>query len=687
MTRRAQNALSFKNEMVLTAEQQRAQRTRRNYGKNAIGKLVRKKAFRDCDYTADGHLQQFTDEAGVIAFEEERYTSGQHQAHYSTEAKETVPREQLALEYVATMEAMRNKLASKEGHQTRVHQEQLAEGLHERLDHLQEIAEGKACEQLKLEEKKLEIAKAKAEAKAEAKAIENEAFTQRVEAGNGTQLEEKQLQLKILAEDIRQHKAELALEKARKKAERKATAPRPPAQVSDKDLRREIEKGHRADYWSPEVHNWSTLVRVKTAEACIKPALPKSLHAIGGQKAKVVSEDGDTLRVKAPLFGDKTFSVRRDFVEFLPPDTEMPPPAERPRAKVRKTAEPAPAPAAPHPPAAGEDCFDERATAFDERAAASDTASHGTVAAPATAEPADSGAAKRSRKEEPTSSKVLLRKLLPRWADALAKGEKLVEFVSYTTGQRNAMKRFTAGTVMVVSTSGSRSVAAVAVAAGQAVVRQRAQDISAALDLVPVSLRAGVQEYLSGKATFDYVVFSHCYDLRPLGVQLEQFYDRFDIAAPRCLSGFPALESSSPGLAERVLQWCWDLGAEQHCRANSIAPSPANKQHQPSSGAPKVPGSRSPQQVGPRDLEAPATPVKSQPTASQCTQDSQFTQNEPSECSSPGVSDDEFNYSFKDAKRRSSDRPATDPTKRNGRSRRGRDADAANSTRQKKSER
>ena len=112
-----------------------------------------------------------------------------------------------------------------------------------------------------------------------------------------------------------------------------------------------------------ELHNWSTLVRVKTAEACIKPALPKSLHAIGGQKAKVVSEDGDTLRVKAPLFGDKTFSVRRDFVEFLPPDTEMPPPAELPRAKVRKTAEPAPATAAPHPPAAGEDCFDRRGTA------------------------------------------------------------------------------------------------------------------------------------------------------------------------------------------------------------------------------------------------------------------------------------------------------------------------------------
>ena len=79
LTRRAQNAQPSKNAMVLTAKQQRAQRARRNYGSNALGKLVRKKAFRDCDYTADGHLQQFADEAGVIAFEEERYTSGHRQ--------------------------------------------------------------------------------------------------------------------------------------------------------------------------------------------------------------------------------------------------------------------------------------------------------------------------------------------------------------------------------------------------------------------------------------------------------------------------------------------------------------------------------------------------------------------------------------------------------------------------------
>ena len=87
--------------MVLTAEQHRASRARKNYGSNAAGKLMRKKAFRDCDYTQEGHLVQFDDEAGFITFEEERYTSGQHQAHYSTKVQSTVTKEQLALDYIA----------------------------------------------------------------------------------------------------------------------------------------------------------------------------------------------------------------------------------------------------------------------------------------------------------------------------------------------------------------------------------------------------------------------------------------------------------------------------------------------------------------------------------------------------------------------------------------------------------
>ena len=49
---------SSKNGMALTPEQLRALRARRNFGRDALGKLVRKKACRDCSYTADGHLKK-----------------------------------------------------------------------------------------------------------------------------------------------------------------------------------------------------------------------------------------------------------------------------------------------------------------------------------------------------------------------------------------------------------------------------------------------------------------------------------------------------------------------------------------------------------------------------------------------------------------------------------------------------
>ena len=187
--------------MVLTAEQQRAKRSRLNYDRNALGKLVRKKAFRDCDYTPEGHLVQFDDEAGFIAFEEERYTNGQHQAHYSTKVRSTVPAEQLALDYIRTAEAMNNDAAREEGHETRVHLDQTAEGLHERLDQhdamLREIGAHQRGESQKAKElldKQLELA--------EKKKQQNEAFVARVGSGGGTRLEELKLQAKRTQHEI-----------------------------------------------------------------------------------------------------------------------------------------------------------------------------------------------------------------------------------------------------------------------------------------------------------------------------------------------------------------------------------------------------------------------------------------------------------------------------------------------------
>ena len=119
--------------MPLTNQEKRAARARENYGPNALGNLVRKKAYRNCDYTDEGQLRQFSDEASLLKFEEDKYSRGGRREPYSTQAKETVPQEQLALEYVAAMEAM-STVAQMEGHQTRVHQEYVAESLQHRHD-------------------------------------------------------------------------------------------------------------------------------------------------------------------------------------------------------------------------------------------------------------------------------------------------------------------------------------------------------------------------------------------------------------------------------------------------------------------------------------------------------------------------------------------------------------------------
>ena len=79
------------------ADAQRQRRARANYGQNAACKWVRKKAWRACDYTDDGHLRQFDTEEAFLAFEEERGVRGHSQAHYEKKPRDTVPEVQLAL--------------------------------------------------------------------------------------------------------------------------------------------------------------------------------------------------------------------------------------------------------------------------------------------------------------------------------------------------------------------------------------------------------------------------------------------------------------------------------------------------------------------------------------------------------------------------------------------------------------
>ena len=72
-----------------------------------------------------------------------------------------------------------------------------------------------------------------------------------------------------------------------------------------------------------DLHHWSMVVRVKQAEECTKPTLPKRLHAIQGHTAAVINEAGDDLQIQLGA-GGKTYSSKRACVEFLHPETAVP---------------------------------------------------------------------------------------------------------------------------------------------------------------------------------------------------------------------------------------------------------------------------------------------------------------------------------------------------------------------------
>ena len=194
-----------------TAEAQRKRRACANYGQNAAGKWVRKTAWRACDYIDGGQLRQFDTEEAFLTFEEERRAQGHSQAHYEKLPRGTVPKEQLALE-----EAITNAVA-KDGNETRVHLQSVVEGLHQRHDEQQATLCEIRAHQLQQDKQQSAILEKKA-ALADKQKAKNEAFASRVEAGDGTPLEEKKLRIKILTEEVRREEAELKLKKQREKA-------------------------------------------------------------------------------------------------------------------------------------------------------------------------------------------------------------------------------------------------------------------------------------------------------------------------------------------------------------------------------------------------------------------------------------------------------------------------------------
>ena len=53
---------------------------------NGAGKWVRIQLFRDCDYTPDGLLIEFSSQEAFLQFEEDRYHQGEPTARYENKA-------------------------------------------------------------------------------------------------------------------------------------------------------------------------------------------------------------------------------------------------------------------------------------------------------------------------------------------------------------------------------------------------------------------------------------------------------------------------------------------------------------------------------------------------------------------------------------------------------------------------
>ena len=104
------------------------------YGENAAGKWVRSSAFREIDYDPENpnRLREFDNFDAAFTFDEEcrlNGTGGRKAAHLP-KPKDTVPKDQLALEKAVT------HAVQEDGNKTRVQLANVEESIHGRMDEL-----------------------------------------------------------------------------------------------------------------------------------------------------------------------------------------------------------------------------------------------------------------------------------------------------------------------------------------------------------------------------------------------------------------------------------------------------------------------------------------------------------------------------------------------------------------------
>lgn len=145
------------------------------------------------------------------------------------------------------------------------------------------------------------------------------------------------------------------------------------------------------------------------------------------------------------------------------------------------------------------------------------------------------------------------------WMEALAAGEKLVEFQRYSSESGNFLRSVLAGTLVLFGPTKTKGqpLHAIGVTAEDPRFDCRRADIKTALQLVPPHLRDPLSTYLAPAVRFDYVRFGYVFDVREKHLSIHEFCERFGAQAT-VNQGFTGVKTSVPNTATRILRWCLD---------------------------------------------------------------------------------------------------------------------------------
>lgn len=145
-----------------------------------------------------------------------------------------------------------------------------------------------------------------------------------------------------------------------------------------------------------------------------------------------------------------------------------------------------------------------------------------------------------------------------RWSDAVASGQKFVEFVAYAKKWTNIFKCAERGCLIVIGGKGTHSVCAVAVLNGVSGknLSPNAREVEDAICRVHAMHHEPLRSFIQGASRIDFVEFDIVFDVRALCFSWRDLFAALGVSGPRVMQGAPMLVQRETPAASRLLCVC-----------------------------------------------------------------------------------------------------------------------------------